>query len=176
MRLCTLLPASDRDARALAGRRFDVELVRELARTVEAEAEAIACRIAVAQREFDVDDAGALVFERQAQPDPLGALVDALDAHLAAAAVDHRVARQLAGGSYDLGLLDQAEAEVHRAAADDLSCLDYVFAAADRERFEITCHRRVRPGARPLHAAAPDLRPRSMQCESLAGTSRARPA
>src|SRR5687767_1036555 len=110
MRLCTLLPTRDRDARALTGRGLDVELVRELARAVEAEAEASACRIAVAQREIDVDDAGALIFERQAQPDPPGTIGDALDAHLAPAAVDHGVARQLAGSGHDLGLLDQAEA------------------------------------------------------------------
>ena len=56
------------------GRGLDVEFVRELARAVEAEPEAVAGRVAVAQRELDIGDAGALVLERQAQPDPLGAL------------------------------------------------------------------------------------------------------
>src|SRR6185295_11110669 len=131
-RLCTSFPARDRDARAFARLRPDVELVRELACAVEAEAEAAAARIAVAQRQLDIGDAGTLVFERQAQARTLRAAVKALDAHLAAAAVDHGVTRQLARGGYDLGLLDQAEAGLHGPAADDLSCLDYVFSAADR--------------------------------------------
>src|SRR5688500_14051174 len=105
MRLCTLLPTRDRDPSALTGRRLDVELVRQLACAVETEAEAGAARITVTQRELDIGDAGALVLERQTQSGPLGAVVEALDAHLAAAAVDHGVARQFAGGGHDLGLL-----------------------------------------------------------------------
>src|SRR5688572_10332630 len=174
--LCTLFPARDSDARAFARLRPDVELVRKLARAVEAETEAVAARIAVTQCELDIGDAGAFVLERQAQPGPPGAVVETLDAHLAAAAVNHRVARQFTGGGYDLGLLDQAEADVHRAAADDLPCLDYVFSAADRECFEIIRHRRLRPDARSLRAAARGRRRRSMRCECLATTSRARPA
>ena len=81
IRLCTSsLPARDRDARALAGRRLDVELVRELACAVQAEAETVAAGVAIAQRELDVGDTGAFVFECQSQPIALRALVQALDA------------------------------------------------------------------------------------------------
>src|SRR4029079_5291647 len=143
--LCTSLPARDRDARAFARLRPDVELVRKFARAVEAEAEAVAGREAVAQSEVDVGDTRALVFEGKTQPAALRPALYALDAHLAAADVDDRVTRQFARSGHDLGLLDQTEAELHRPAADDLPCSDYVFSAANRERFEVTCHRPAHP-------------------------------
>src|SRR6185503_2712963 len=82
-RLCTSFPARDRDARACTRLRPDVELVRKFARAVEAEAQAIAAREAVAQREVDVGDARAFVFEGQTQPAALRPALYALDAHLA---------------------------------------------------------------------------------------------
>src|SRR6185503_2279729 len=176
IRLCTSFPTRNRHARACAGLRPDVELVREFARTVEAEAEAVAGREAVAQRKLDVRDAGAVVFERQAQAGALGAFLHTFDAHVAAAAVNHSVTRQLAGGRHDLGLLDQAEAAFHRPAPDDLSCPDYVFSAADRESFDITRHRPARPDARALCASEPGRRRRSLRCVCRATTSPARRA
>ena len=55
-----------------------------------------------------------------------------LEAHLAAAAVVERVARQLARRGHDLGLVDQAEAERDRALAHRLAHAHDVLRRADR--------------------------------------------
>ncbi len=103
-------PARDRDPRAFAGLRLDVELVRQPLRAAQAEAQPAAGGVAVLQRQLDVRDARALVLERQAQTLARCRRSSDLEQHVAAAAVVERVARELAGRGDDLGLVDQAEA------------------------------------------------------------------
>ena len=62
---------------------------------------------------LDIGDAWALVLERQ--PDPAAAaLFHDFEPQLAAAAIIQRVARKLAGGRDDLGLVDKAQARPRR--------------------------------------------------------------
>src|SRR5436853_6624 len=88
-----------------------------LSRLVAASVTTIATR---RQRQRKVLDARALVLERQAQSDPV-AVGQRLQACGAAAAVVDGVAGQLAGGRDDLGLVDQAEAELDRPRPHQLT-------------------------------------------------------
>ena len=86
----------------------------------QAEAQARARRPSVGQRLLQIADARTFVDEVQAETTPR-AVGQHLPAHHAAQAVDHRVAGQLAGCGDHLGLVDQAEAELLRQAADVLA-------------------------------------------------------
>ena len=108
------------------------ELVRQPACAAEAEAQADARREAVLQRELDVGDARALVDERQPQPRARARRASCVDLDVAAAAVDERVARELARRGDDLRLVDEAEAERDRTLAHDLAHPDDVLGPAQR--------------------------------------------
>src|SRR5688500_5889194 len=123
-------PTGDRDARALAGLRFDGELVRQATRAAQPEPEPGAGGEAVAHRLLDIRDAGALVVEGQAQPSPAEVL-DALDDDVSAAAILHGVPRQLACGGDNLRLIDQVESQLHGALPHRLAYRDDVFRGLD---------------------------------------------
>ena len=69
-------------------------------------------RITVGHRQFDICNAGAVVLKDHFHSPFAIPSFKASKAHLAAASVDHRVSRQLAGRSDHLGLIDQAEAQL----------------------------------------------------------------
>ena len=81
----------------------------------QAQAHALAGGPAVGQRQLDVGDAGARSSKCRRRPRRTPSSSD-LPAHLAAAAVDQRVARQLAGRGDHLGLVDQREARAPASA------------------------------------------------------------
>src|SRR5690606_4774193 len=60
-------------------------------------------------------------------------VLDHAPVHRPAAAVDHGVARQLAGGGDQLGLVDQAQAAGHRRLAGGLAGEHHVLLGADRQ-------------------------------------------
>src|SRR4051812_42201888 len=103
-----LAPTLDGDPRAHADLGHDVELVRQPLRAAEAQAEAVPAGIAVLERLLDISDAGTAVGKGEADATPL-ALREGFDFHFAAAAVNDGVARQLARGGHQLGLIHQAE-------------------------------------------------------------------
>ena len=119
-------PTDNGHAGPFAGTRLDVELVGEPARTAEAQPEPAAGRIAIAQRQFDVGNARALIFEGQPQTTTSPSSTPSID-HTAAAAVLNGVAGELAGGGDDLRLIDEVEPELHRALANSLADADDVF-------------------------------------------------
>ena len=100
-------PARDGDARAVAGLRLDLEFVRQALGAAQAEAQAAAGGVAVLHRQLDVGDARARVEEHQLQPLARAVRHGSMQRDLAAAAVVERVARELARGGDDLGLVDQ---------------------------------------------------------------------
>src|SRR6185312_7042555 len=125
-------PARDRHARPAPRPRIDGKFIAQALGAPQPQAEPAAGRKAVLQRELDVCDARALVDERQAQA-PARALGERLDLDLAAAAVDHGVARELARGRDDLGLVHQAEPDGLRLLAQELPCPHDVLRRAHRE-------------------------------------------
>ena len=90
----------------------DLELVHQPLAARQAQAHAAARGPAVGQRQADVGDARPLVLEVQAQAAPHAVGLHHFPAHDAAAAVDQRVARQLAGRRDHLGLVHQRELQL----------------------------------------------------------------
>ena len=97
------------------GARLDVELARQPLGAAQAEAEAVAGGVAVAQRGSMSGMPGP--WSSKIRRTPRRGAVDDLDLDRAAAAVVERVARQLAGGGDDLGLVDEARARPRRRSA-----------------------------------------------------------
>src|SRR4051794_9936411 len=92
--MITSFPTGKPDGRPGAGRGLDREVVAQPARAAEPEPEPAAARVAVAQRALDVENAGPAVGE--AEPQAVApAVLERLEDQLAAAAVDHGVARDL---------------------------------------------------------------------------------
>ena len=125
-------PPGDRHARAFAGFRLDFELIRKPFGSAESEPEAAAGRKTVLQGAFDIGDPGTAIFEAGAQTAPAVAL-DNLDVGPSATAVDQSVARELAGGRDDLGLVNKGKAQLQRRFADVLPHANDVFGCADRK-------------------------------------------
>src|SRR5918993_6090465 len=124
-------PTDDRDAGAFPRLGVNLELAGQAPRAAETEAEAAAGGVAIAHGELDIGDAGAFVLERQPQTAP-PVIVDPIDGHGPAPAVLDGVARQLAGGGDDLGLIDQVETELDGALPDRLPYPHYVVRCPDR--------------------------------------------
>src|SRR5262249_26973243 len=74
------------------------------------------------------------------------------DRRVPAAAVQDRVARQLARGGHDLRLVDETESVLDRALADRLAKYDDVVVPRQRKRLE-----RHREGHPPTHTASNSL-------------------
>src|SRR5690349_25161326 len=102
-----LSPTRQCDDGAATRRRLDIELVAEPLGAAEPQSEAVPRGKAVAQRLGDVGDARPLVGEDQPQAAP-DAGAQAVETQIAAAAIVDRIARDLAGGGHDLGLVDEA--------------------------------------------------------------------
>src|SRR6478609_7081081 len=104
------IPSCDDDASALSGPGCDGEIVCEPARAAQPESEPVAAGIAIFQGKVDVRDAGPLILERQPQS-PLAIVGARFERQCAAAAIDQRVAGELARRRHQLRLVNQAEAE-----------------------------------------------------------------
>src|SRR5688572_11803296 len=112
-------PTDDCDAGAFPRLGVNLELVRQAPRAAQTEAEPAAGGVAIAHGQLDIGDAGAFVLERQPQAAP-PIVVDPVDGHRPAPTILDGVARQLARGSDDLGLIDQVETELDGALPDRL--------------------------------------------------------
>src|SRR5581483_1034030 len=163
------------DARAFAGTRPDLEVVRQPPGTAEAEAEAVARRVAVAERDLDVRNARAAVFEHE--PEAASAIVvQRLEADRPAAPVEDGVPRQLARRGHELRLVDEAEARRDRPLADDLADGDDVFRRANDARLMLEDgHSRPPPPCVPARSAASPSR-RSARWRPREARGRAPPA
>src|SRR4051812_8113069 len=124
-------PAGNRNPRSFTRPGVDGELIRQAPRAAQAETESSAGGVAVLQGEIEIDDAGALVRERE-PPAFADATFQYLDEPFAAAAVLERVARQLAGRRDELGLVDERETLRDGAFARELAHANHVFGAVDR--------------------------------------------
>src|ERR1700760_1048445 len=100
-------PTCDADFGAFAWLRRDREFVAETLGAAKAEPHPLAGRESILQGLLDIGDARALVFEGEANAAP-AALFDEFQHNLSAPAIVQRVARKLAGGRDDLGLIHKA--------------------------------------------------------------------
>ena len=131
--------------------------------------------VRIRQSAGDILDPRPSIDEVQAQPFP-PAVLERLPAHLATEAVDDGVARELAGGGDDLGLVDDAESDLLRHLPHALPGQhDVLFRA---HGYEVTLDDRHQSSlsarAGPVAAASPA--PRSARCRRPRGSGRARPA
>jgi hypothetical protein len=79
----------------------------------------VAGRIAVAQRQLDVGDTGAVILEGELKA-PVGCVAEGFHSHRSASTVVYRIARQLARRRNQFGLIDQAETQVDGPIAHSL--------------------------------------------------------
>src|SRR5262245_29872374 len=127
------LPLDGGHDRALADLGPQVQFVHQPARAGQAKAEPAGGREAVGEGPVHVRDAEAFVGEDEA--DPLsGTVGHRLDVDPATAAVDQRVAGELARRRDDLGLVDQAESGRDGGRADQLAHPDHVVVHGYRQR------------------------------------------
>src|SRR5262249_51113534 len=103
------LPLDDRDTCAFPWPGDDLKFANEPPGTAQAQAEPSPCSVAIAQRHLNVGDTRPVVLEGQPQPAPRP-FCQRLQQEGAPAAMYQRIPCQFAGGSHDLGLIDQAEA------------------------------------------------------------------
>src|SRR5882762_11412017 len=127
-------PPGEVDPSALTRAGLDVKIVRKSTGAAEAKSQAAAGREAVPQRPLNVRNSRALIFEDQFQTTAV-LVVQRLDLHGAAAAVQNGITGQLARRRHDFGLVYQAETHINGPLADKLPRQNDILGRFEAEHF-----------------------------------------